>query len=116
MEDDAVLLMQGANKLAHRGPQHALHWRFLRRDDMNLDFSRAQARRHLETNETRPDNNGLSRLGGVRDDRLAVGERTQSMDMRQIGAGNFQPRRLGAGRQQQGIEFEHGAVGERDGF
>ena len=41
MEDDAVLLMQRADEVAHRGSEHALHRPLFRRDDMDLD-SRAR--------------------------------------------------------------------------
>ena len=49
---------------------------------------------------------GVRRLGAL-DDGAAVGERAQRVDMRLVGAGNRQPHRLGAGRQQQPV------VGER---
>ena len=42
MEDDAVLLVQRAHEVAHRGPQDALHRPLLRRHDMDLDLARAQ--------------------------------------------------------------------------
>ena len=48
------------------------------------------------------------------DDGAAIGERAQRMDMRLIGAGNRQPHRLGAGRQQQPVVGDRSAAGEDD--
>ncbi len=53
-------------------------------------------------------------LFGILDDRAAVGQRSQGMDMRLVGARHRQPHRLGAGREQQTV-IGHGlAVGEHD--
>ena len=104
MKDDAVLLMQRADEIAHLRAQHALHRPLLRRDDMDLDLARAQRRRDLEADEARADHHDArARAFGACDDRAAVGQRAQGVDVRLVGAGNRQPHRLGAGRQQQPI-------------
>ena len=43
MEDNAVLLVQRAHEIAHRGPQHPLHRPLLRCDDVDLNIARPQA-------------------------------------------------------------------------
>ena len=103
MEDDAVLLVQRANEVAHLGPEHALHRPLLRRDDMHLDLARPQRGRDLEPDEARADHDGAARAARAGDDGAAVGERAQGMDMRLVGARDRQPHRLGAGRQQQPV-------------
>ena len=55
MEDDAVLLVQRADEVAHLRPEHALHRPLLRRHDMDLDVARAQRGRDLEPDEARAD-------------------------------------------------------------
>ena len=47
------------------------------------------------------------------DDGAAIGERAQRMDVRQVGARDRQPHRLGAGRQQQPVVGKLLAAGER---
>ena len=54
------------------------------------------------------------RAFGVGDDGAAIGERAQRMDVRQIGAGNRQPHRLGAGRQQQPVVGEIRTIAAAD--
>jgi hypothetical protein len=44
MENDAVLFMQGADEVAHLGPQHAFHRPLLEANDVDLDISGAQRR------------------------------------------------------------------------
>ena len=78
MKDDAVLLMQGADEIAHLRPQHALHRPRLRRHDMDLDLARAQRRRDLKADETGADHDGAARAVGGCDDRAAIGQRAQA--------------------------------------
>ena len=61
MEDDAVLFVQRAHEIAHLGPKHALHRPLLGRDDVNLDFARAQCGRGLEPDEAGADHDGAAR-------------------------------------------------------
>ena len=48
------------------------------------------------------------------DDRPAIGQRTQDMDMRLVGARNRKPNRLGARREQQTVVGNGAAVGDDD--
>ena len=100
MENNAVLLMQRTNEVAHVGSEHALHWPLLRSDDMNLDLARAQRRRGLKADKAGADHDREARAVRNVNDRAAIGERAQHVDVRLIGARNGQPHRFGARRQQ----------------
>ena len=106
--------MQRAHEVAHVGAEDALHRPRLGRNDMDLDLAGAQRRRDLEPDEARADHDRALGILGIGDDGAGIVERTQDMDMPLAGAGNRQPHRLGAGREQQAV-VRHGlAVGERD--
>ena len=68
----------------------------------------------FEADEARADDQRTLRAGRLGDDGAAIGERAQRMDVRQIGARNRQPHRLGAGRQQQPVVIEARAIGAAD--
>ena len=55
MEDDAVLLVEGLDEIAHLRAQHPLHRPLLRRHDMNLDLARAQRRCRFQPDEAGAD-------------------------------------------------------------
>ncbi len=93
-------------------PEHALHRPLLQADDMNLDIPGAQRRRGLEPDEARADHDRAARAVGRGDDRAAVGQRAQHMDMRLVGARDRQAHRLRAGRQQQAVVGNGFAAGE----
>ena len=112
MEDDAMLLMQGADEVAHLGPEHALHRPLLQPDDVNLDISRAQRRRGLEPDKARADHDRAPRAIGRGNDGAAIGERAQHVDMRLVRARYRQAHRLRAGRQQQAVVGDGLAAGE----
>ena len=114
MEDDAVLFVQRAHEVAHLGPEHALHRPLLRRHDMDLDIARAQRRRDLEPDEAGTDHDRAARAVRRLDDRPAIGERAQRVDVRLVGARDRQPHRLGAGRQQQTVVGNIAAACEDD--
>ena len=70
----------------------------------------------FEADEARADHHrALGRLR-LRDDGAAVGERAQRVDVRLVGAGDVELDRLGAGGQQQLVEFQLAAVAERQLF
>ena len=106
MKDDAVLFVQRAHEIAHVGPEHALHRPLLRRDDMDLDISRAQCRRGLEADKAGADHDRAARAVHGLDDRPAIRKRAQHMDMRLVGARDRQPHRLCTCRQQQTVDRE----------
>jgi hypothetical protein len=114
MEDDAVLFVQRAHEVPHLGPKHALHRPLLGRHDVNLQFARPQCGRGFEPDETRTNHDDAARAFRPLDDGAAIDERAQRMDVRLVGAGNRQPHRLGAGRQQQAVEGDSSAAGDGD--
>src|SRR5579863_6683838 len=114
VEDDAVLLVQLADEVAELRAEHTFHRPHLRRRHVDLDIARAQGSRSLEPNEAGTDDQRPPRAFGAFDDCPAIGERAQRMDVRQIGAGDRKPHRLGAGRQQQTVVSKTRATGETD--
>ena len=88
VEDDSVLLVQAADEISHLGTEHALHRPLLQSDDMNLDLAGAQRCCDFEPDKTCADHQRAPRAAGRRDDRAAVIERTQQMDVRLIDAGD----------------------------
>ena len=86
MEDHAVLLMQRADEVAHRGAEHALHRPLLQSHHMDLDLARPQRGRGFQPDKTRADHDGAARAFGSVDDGAAIGERAQHMNMRLVGA------------------------------
>ena len=92
-------------KSAELGTEHPLQRPGVGRDDLDPEPALDQRRRDLEADEARADHDdGLGSLGRARDDRAAVGERPEREDVRLVGAGDRQPDRLGAGREQQPVE------------
>ena len=114
MENDPMLFVQRAHEVTHLRPEHALHRPLLRRHHMNLDVAGAQRRRGLQSDEARTDDERAARTLGRLDDGAAIRERTQRMDMRLVGAGDRQPHRLSAGRQQQPVIGQVIAAGDHD--
>ena len=114
MEDDAVLFVQCTNEIAHLGPKHTLHRPLLGRHDMDLDTPRAQRRRGLETDKARADHDRAARTVHRGDNRPAIRQRTQRMDMRLVGSRNRQPHRLGPRRQQKTVIGNRDTVGDDD--
>jgi hypothetical protein len=113
MKDHAVLFVQCANEVAHLRPQRAFHRPRFRPDHMDFDIPRAQRRGGFEGDETGADHDGAA--GALRqfDDGTAIAQRAQHMDVGLIGSRDRQPHRLGAGRQQQAIIGNAGAVGDQ---
>ena len=64
MEDDAVLLVQGADEVAHLRTEDPLHRPFVRRHDMDFDAAGAQRGRDLEANEARAHHDRAARRLG----------------------------------------------------
>src|SRR5579883_2915118 len=85
VEADAVILVNLLDEAAELAAQNARHRQRLGRDDMHLDVPRPQRRRDFEPYEARPDDDGTPRILRPPDDRLAVGERAQVADMREVG-------------------------------
>ena len=68
----------------------------------------------FEADEARADDDRAPRALARGDDGAAVGERAQRMDVRLVGAGDRQPHRLGAGREQQPVVGDALAARDRD--
>ena len=113
VEVDAVVFMQRANEVAHLGSEHALHRPLLRSDDVHVELARPQGRRDLEADEARADHEHAFRAARRLDDGAAVGKGAQDMDMRLLGAGDRQFDWLGAGREQQPVEWQPVAIAQR---
>jgi len=80
---------------------------------MNLDIPGAQGCGDLEPNEARSDHDSALCPVGRCDDRAAIVERAQQMNVRLVGAGDRQPHGLRTGRQQQAIEGNGLAAGKQ---
>ena len=98
MEDHPVLFMQAPHEIADLRTENALHRPLLRRDHMDVETAHAKGRRNFESDEARAEHNGPPRGRKALNDRPTVGQRPQSADMRQVGAGygkadGFGPRR-----------------------
>src|SRR5262249_22193045 len=104
MERDAVFLVNGANEFAEFAPQHALQRMAIRRHHVNFDLPRSQRGSDLEPDETCPEHHRAPRRFRFGDDRTRIGQRTQYVHVRLIGAGDIEADGLGAGREQQLIE------------
>ena len=103
MKDDAMLLMQGADEVAHLRPEHALHRPLLQPDDVDLDISGAQRRCGFEPDKARADHDRAPRAVGQGNDGAGIGQRAQHVNMGLVGARYRQAHRLRAGRQQQAV-------------
>ena len=114
MEDDAMLLMQSANEIAHLGPQNALHRTFFRRHDVDFDVPGAERSRDFEPDEAGAEHDRPPRRPGAIDDRPAVRERAQHENVGRLCARNGWAHRFGARRQKKTIEGNCVAVGERN--
>ena len=114
MKDDAVLLVQRANEVAHVRSEHTFHGPMFRRNDVDLDIARAQRRRGLKSDKAGTDHNRTARTFCGFNDRPAIRKRAQDVDMRLVSTRDRQPNRLSAGRQQQAIIRNGAATGDDD--
>ena len=96
MEDDTMLLVERAYKIAHLGSEHAFHWPSFRRDHMDLDIARAQCGRDLKPDKAGAEHDCSARGFGTLNNGPAVGKRTQRADVRLIGARDRQSDGLGS--------------------
>ena len=90
VEDDAMLLMQGLDELPEITAHDPLEGNGLGCNNMNgqVRMARPQRGGNLETDEARPEDNGLLRAAGRGDDRAAITQRSKVVDVRQVGARN----------------------------
>ena len=114
MERDAMLFVDRADERSELGAKHARHRDRIGTDDMDLDVVGAQRRSDFETDEARADDHRLAGLFGLCNQRATVVERAQIMNMIEVGAGNVEPDRLGAGGKQKRAIALTAAVGELD--
>ena len=104
--------MQRLQMRAHLRAQHLFHQLRLAPHHMHFDVASTQRRRHLQADKAGANHHGTLCLLGRSGQRLTVGLRAQGVHMRQIGAGNSEPHRLGARRQQQGAISHPAAIGQ----
>ncbi len=114
MEDDAVLLVNGADEITEFAPEHAFQRPAIRRHDMNVDFPCPQRRSNLEPDEACAEHDRAPRLLCFGDDRARIGERAQQVDMRLIGAGDIEANRFRPGSKQQLVERHASSTRKRD--
>ena len=100
MEGHAMPFVDRADEGSKLRTEHARHGDRLRTDDMDVDVARAQRRRDFKTDEACADDHCLVGLSGLCNQRAAVVERAQIMNMIEVRAGNVEPDRLRAGRKQ----------------
>src|SRR5262249_39679566 len=112
MEDDAMLFVQRAHKVAHLSPQDALHRPLLRGNDMNLEIPSAQGSCDLETDEARTDDKRSLRAARRGTDRAAVGERAKGMDTLLVCSRDLKPHGLCARSKKQAVEWHRISIGE----
>ena len=110
VKDHAVLFVDGADHVAERRPHDAFQRPRLGRDDVHRQAAGPQRGGHFQADEAGADHDALPGGRGVGDQRPAVGQRAQDVDMRQVGAGNAEPDRIGSGGDQQRAIGQHAAV------
>ena len=96
-----MLFVQSTNEVADLRTEDSFHWPLLRRDDMDFDAAHPQRSRDLKPDEARPNDERAARFFSRPDDRAAIRERAQCVDVRLFGAGNRQAHWFRAGRQQE---------------
>ena len=106
-------LVQAAQRGAELGAEHARQRRLLGGDHGDLDAARAQRGRRLERDEAGAHHDRAPRPWDLRDDRPAVGEGAQRVDVGLLGARDRQPDRLGARGQQQRLPLDRRPVAQR---
>src|SRR5215469_12367446 len=97
MEGHAMSCMELANKTADLRPQHMFKWLASRCDNVHSNPAGAQGCGHLQTNKARADD-GYTFCGGrLGNNRLAVSEGAQIMNLRVRRAFDCQTNWIGAG-------------------
>ena len=105
MEHDAVLFVERADEVADSGPSTRSSGRRSGRDDVDLDASRARsAAATSRPMKLAPMTTARCADFAVGDDRAAVGERAQHVDVRHVRARDIETDRLGARGEQQLVE------------
>src|SRR6476661_9251420 len=90
MEGHAMLFVDRADEGSKLGTEHARHRDRLRADDVDLEAARAERRSSLQADEARPEDHHPFGLFSLGDQRAAVVERTQIMNMADVRAGNVE--------------------------
>ena len=113
MERDAVRLVQRLNEPTQFDTHDPLERHALGRDHIDRDVAVSERRRHFQANETCTGHDDAFRVLRLLDDRLAVAERTQVVDVRCVGTRDGQVDRLCAGGNQKRAERTSGSVFEQ---
>lgn len=120
MEADAVVAVQFGEDLAQLGADDLVQRGGFRFDDGDLGAVAAGGGRDLQADPPRARDDQMAVVAAERREHLAqpvgVGEAAQMVDACQLGAGDVQAARLGAGGQQQLVVVQDGAVAEAYGL
>src|ERR1035438_5079724 len=103
MKHDPVFLVQRTNEVAHLRPEDTLHWPFFRRHHVYFNVVCAQGCCHLKPNKTCTNHECTVHSFGSINDRAAIRERTQRVNMRLVGARDRQADGLRASGYQKSI-------------
>ena len=112
VKDDAVLLVQGADVVTKLRAEHPFERSLLRCNDVDIDAAIPEGCGHLEPDEARSHHHGALRACGERDNRLAIGQRTQGADVRLVSARDRQTDRLGPRGKEQPVVGQLASIGE----
>ena len=103
MKGHAMILVHCAKKATDLGTQNFLHRHGLGSDDIGLDAAGAKRGSNLKADKTCANHDGAAcRLHGFHKS-VAVGEATQIMNVRKVGAGNLELHRPCAGGEQKRV-------------
>ena len=114
MKDDAVLLVKRANEVAQLGAENAFQRARVRRDQMDFESTCSKGGCNLEANEARAQHDCAARGLGALDNVATVSQGAKRTDLPRARAGDGEPHRLGAGRQEQSVVLKCGPAGEFD--
>src|SRR5262245_12656750 len=103
VKDHPVRFMQGANEITHIRAEDAFHRPLVWCDDMNFELTGPKRGSDFEPNEAGTDDDHLFRCLCGCDDCVAIGKRTQGMDVRLVCTGNCEANGFSPGRQQQPV-------------
>src|SRR5262249_47748024 len=106
MKRDTILLMNAADEIAVFAPEDAFQGAMFGRHDVDLNLTRPQRCGDFEPDEACADDYGMPGLLCLGNDCARMGKRAQDMHMRLIRARNIEANGLGAGREQQLVEWK----------
>src|SRR6516165_4943677 len=106
MKHDAMLLVNAADEIAVFAPEDAFQGAMFGCHDVDLDLAGPQRGGDFKPDEACADDYGMPGLLCPGNDRARVGKRAQDVHMRLIRARDIEANGLGAGREQQLVEWK----------